>query len=158
MYGKNVWWELYGRHSLECGEWYDLYDCDFYGYFLFVDEILLQAFVSDTKHLNFPPIDIFALCAVFLFPMKPSWGDSYFYYGIFFIAIFSVLALDLNSEGFRCLSILSQEDARLTDPSLRVLEWNCFIVTNSYVYSLFGIAIGGVLLFIWYRKSVNQGQ
>lgn len=88
--------------------------------------------------------------------MKLQWGDGYCYYGLFFIAIFSVLALDLNSEGFRCLSILSQLDAPLRDPSLRVLEWNCFLVTNSYVYSLFGIAIGGILLFIWYRKSANQ--
>ncbi|MGB8640787.1 MAG: hypothetical protein WCD28_00750, partial [Nitrososphaeraceae archaeon] len=63
---------------------------------------------------------------------------------------------DLNSEGFRCLSILNQQDAQLRDPSLRVLEWNCFLVTNSYVYSLFGIAIGGILLFIWYRKSIHQ--
>jgi hypothetical protein len=37
-----------------------------------------------------------------------------------------------------------------------VLEWNCFLVTNSYVYSLFGIAIGGILLFIWFRKSASQ--
>jgi hypothetical protein len=88
----------------------------------------------------------------------PLWGDSLFYYGIFFIAIFSVLALDLNSEGFRCLSILNQEDVQLTDPSLRGLEWNCFLVTNSYVYSLFGIAIGAILLFLWYRKGLNQGN
>ena len=89
--------------------------------------------------------------------MRPLWENNYFYYGIFFLAVFSVVALDLNSEGFRCLSILSQEDAPITDPSLRSLEWNCFIVTNSYVYSLFGIAIGGILIFIWYRKSFNQG-
>ena len=88
----------------------------------------------------------------------PLWGDRFFYYGIFFIAVFSVLASDLNSEGFRCLSILNQEEARLTDPYLRMLEWNCFIVTNSYVYSLFGIAIGGILLFVWYRKGVSQGR
>jgi hypothetical protein len=90
--------------------------------------------------------------------MRPLWGNSLFYYGIFFIAIFFVLALDLNSEGFRCLSILNQEDVQLTDPSLRGLEWYCFLVTNSYVYSLFGIAIGAILLFLWYRKGLNQGN
>ena len=90
--------------------------------------------------------------------MKPLWVDNYFYYGIFFIAVFSVLALDLNSEGFRCLSVLNQEGQNLTNPSLRMLEWNCFVVTNSYVYSLFGIAIGGVLLLYWFRKNIKHGQ
>jgi hypothetical protein len=87
------------------------------------------------------------------------WTDNYFYYGIFFIAVFSVLALDLNLEGFRCLSTLSKDDH--LDPlnlSIRELEWNCFIVTNSYVYSVFGIIIGGILLFIWYRRSVRRSQ
>ena len=90
--------------------------------------------------------------------MTPLWGDNYFYYGMFFIAVFSVLALDLNSEGFRCLSVLSQEGQNLTDPSIRILEWNCFVVTNSYVYSLFGIAIGGVLLLFWFRKNIKHGR
>jgi hypothetical protein len=90
--------------------------------------------------------------------MRLRWGDGYCYYGLFLIAIFSVLALDLNSEGFECLSILSQQDAQLRDPSLRGLEWNCFLVTNSYVYSLFGIAIGAILLFLWYRRGLNQGK
>lgn len=82
--------------------------------------------------------------------------DNYFYFGLLFIAIFSVLALDLNSEGFKCLSILNQEDQLSSTSNLIELEWTCFIVTNSYVYSLFGIVIGGILLFIGYRRSMNR--
>lgn len=86
------------------------------------------------------------------------WENSLFYYGTFFIAIFSVLALDLNIEGFRCLSILNQEGIELTDSTFRGVEWNCFLVTNSYVYSLFGIGIGVILLFLWYRKGLKQSR
>ena len=82
--------------------------------------------------------------------------DNYFYFGLLFIAIFSVLALDLNSEGFKCLSILNQEDQLLSTSKLMELEWTCFIVTNSYVYSLFGIVIGGILLFMGYRRGMNR--
>lgn len=91
-------------------------------------------------------------------------GGNYIYFGLLFIALFSVLSLDLNSEGFRCLSILSQQQERrqqqenetstsTPSQSLRELEWNCFVVTNSYVYSLFGIIIGGILVFVGYRKN-----
>jgi hypothetical protein len=88
--------------------------------------------------------------------MNLSFVSNYFYFGLFFIALFSVLALDLNSEGFKCLSMLSQQDQSSPTLTLRELEWNCFVITNSYVYSLFGIAIGGILIFIWYRKSMHQ--
>ena len=47
------------------------------------------------------------------------------------------------------LHVLKDSEARLTDPYLKMLEWNCFLVTNSYVYSLFRIAIGGIMLFVW---------
>jgi hypothetical protein len=32
------------------------------------------------------------------------------------------------------------------------LRRNCFIITNLYVYSLFGVIIGGIILVVWYTK------
>ena len=123
---------------------------------LYIGQILFQTYLC-RRCMRLWPHESFI--TVLCFPMRPPlWENSLFYYGIFFMAIFSVLALDLNIEGFRCLSILNQEEIELTDSSFRGLEWNCFLVTNSYVYSLFGIGIGAILLFIWYRKEFNQSR
>ena len=36
--------------------------------------------------------------------------------------------------------------------SIESLEMNCFIVTNSYVYSIFGIIIGIILISVYFFK------
>jgi hypothetical protein len=38
---------------------------------------------------------------------------------------------------------------------LEQLKGNCFFITNSYVYSLFGLIIGALIIIVWYSKYRN---
>jgi hypothetical protein len=38
---------------------------------------------------------------------------------------------------------------------LELLKGNCFFITNSYVYSLFGLIIGALIIVVWYFKYRN---
>ena len=61
-----------------------------------------------------------------------------------------------NSSGFSSLDEHQQEqDRQLQDIMLQQsyeLRKHCFLVTNLYVYSLFGIIIGFIVLAIWYTR------
>lgn len=61
-----------------------------------------------------------------------------------------------NSSGFSRLDEQQQEqDRQLQDAMLQQsyeLRKHCFLVTNLYVYSLFGIIIGFIVLVIWYTR------
>ena len=64
-----------------------------------------------------------------------------------------VSAVYLDLEGFDCLSKLSKvQRSEVIVENLPDLERNCFIITNSYVYSLFGVIIGVILIVIWYTR------
>jgi hypothetical protein len=41
------------------------------------------------------------------------------------------------------------------------MERDCFIVTNSYVYSLFGVVAGIIMIIVWFakkRKADSSGR
>ena len=94
---------------------------------------------------------------------------------IILIATFSIFASILNIEGGKCLSKInsllneqklnenaqtqqqpeSQQNETQNEKELREsygLINYCFLVTNLYVYSLFGIIIGIIIVGVWYIK------
>ena len=78
---------------------------------------------------------------------------KYLHFGVMTLTISSAAAVYLNFEGVKCLTILARSSETVN--SQRELEQtsaNCFIVTNSYVYSLFGVVAGVILLALWARK------
>ena len=79
---------------------------------------------------------------------------KYIYIGAITLAASGAIAIYLNFQGFRCLSDLAQVDTSiLTAEHLEEMERNCAIITNSYVYSIYGIIIGIILIVIGVIKS-----
>ena len=82
--------------------------------------------------------------------------NNYLRFGLIFLLTFSILAIYLNFQGMSCLKQLAPYyssnigDAKIE--SIESLEMNCFIVTNSYVYSIFGIIIGVILILVYFFK------
>ena len=77
--------------------------------------------------------------------------NRYLKVGLFLLIGGAVLAVYLNNEGIKCLSEISRsENIRSDDTQLDVLKGNCFFITNSYVYSLFGLIIGALIIVVWY--------
>jgi hypothetical protein len=71
------------------------------------------------------------------------------YIGAITLAASGAAATYLNFQGIRCLSDLAQVDRTIFSAErLEEMERNCSIVTNSYVYSVYGIIIGIILLVI----------
>jgi hypothetical protein len=69
-----------------------------------------------------------------------------------------VLSLFLNFQSFNCLTKLSEyyNSPLEIDPQNKTtvdLQRNCFIITNSYVFSVFGILIGVIILLVGYWKK-----
>ncbi|HEX2106846.1 MAG TPA: hypothetical protein VHF28_03860 [Nitrososphaera sp.] len=78
----------------------------------------------------------------------------YMYVGAITLAASGGAAIYLNFQGVKCLSDLMQVDRSiLTAEHLEEMEWNCSIITNSYVYSVYGIIIGIILMVIGLIKS-----
>jgi hypothetical protein len=81
-------------------------------------------------------------------------AERYLQVGIITLGISGAAAIFLNFQGYACLSDLARIDRSVITPErLDELERNCFIITNSYVYSLFGVVIGIVLIVFWYAKK-----
>ena len=77
----------------------------------------------------------------------------YSYIGTVILAGSGVIAVYLNFQGIRCLSDLSLADKSVLTPGqLEEIERNCAIVTNSYVYSVYGIVAGILLVVIGFMK------
>lgn len=69
-----------------------------------------------------------------------------------------ILSLFLNFQSFNCLTKLSEyyNSPLEIDPQNNTtidLQRNCFIITNSYVFSVFGIIIGVIILIVGYWKK-----
>ena len=81
------------------------------------------------------------------------------YVGAITLAASGAIAIYLNFQGIKCLSDLAQVDRSLLTPErLEQMERNCFIITNSYVYSLYGVIAGIILIVIGLvkkRKSMH---
>jgi hypothetical protein len=74
------------------------------------------------------------------------------------LTISAILSLFLNFQSFNCLTKLSEyyNSPLEIDPQNNTtidLQRNCFIITNSYVFSVFGIIIGVIILIVGYWKK-----
>ena len=79
---------------------------------------------------------------------------KYIYIGAIALAASGAVAIYLNIQGFRCLSDLVQVDRFvLTSDQLERMESRCAIITNSYVYSVYGVIIGIILMVIGLVKK-----
>ena len=84
---------------------------------------------------------------------KPS---RYLYPGVIALAISGSAAIYLNFEGVRCLNELSRTENLGSQDAREEASANCFVITNSYVYSLFGVIIGMIMLGMWVFKRNQQ--
>jgi hypothetical protein len=84
---------------------------------------------------------------------------KYIYIGTLILAGSGALAIYLNFQGVKCLSDLVQVDRSILTPErLEEMERNCSIITNSYVFSLYGVIVGIILIVIGLlkrRKSMH---
>lgn len=78
----------------------------------------------------------------------------YLYIGAVILAVSGAVAIYLNFQGVRCLSDLARLDRSVVPPELfEEMERNCSIVTNSYVYSVYGVVAGIALVAIGFMKK-----
>ena len=81
------------------------------------------------------------------------------YIGAITLAVSGAVAIYLNFQAVKCLSDLAQVDrSAITLERLEEMEENCSIITNSYVYSVYGVIIGITLIVIGLvkrRKSMH---
>jgi hypothetical protein len=85
--------------------------------------------------------------------MSSTAVRRYLHFGIITLSISGAAAIYLNFEGAKCLATLGRSNETLN--SQRDLEQEssrCFIVTNSYVYSLFGVVAGLILIVLWTNR------
>lgn len=81
-------------------------------------------------------------------------AERYLQVGIITLGISGAAAIFFNFQGYACLYDLARTDRSIITPEkLDELERNCFIITNSYVYSLFGLVVGTLLIVFWYAKK-----
>jgi hypothetical protein len=65
----------------------------------------------------------------------------------------SIAAVLLNFQGASCLTQLAGMDRSTFSPDvIETIERDCFIVTNSYVYSLFVAVAGASILSYWFFR------
>jgi hypothetical protein len=78
---------------------------------------------------------------------------NYLAAGAGLLIVGGVAAVLLNIQGASCLTQLAGVDRSAFPPDvIERMEQDCFIVTNSYVYSLFAAAAGAVVLGYRYFK------
>ena len=83
--------------------------------------------------------------------------NRYLKIGLILLIASAVMAIYLNNEGINCLSELGRIRNMSLDNSqeLEQLKGYCFFITNAYVYSLFGLIIGSLIIIVWYSKYRN---
>ncbi|AFU58366.1 MAG: hypothetical protein QXX64_03415 [Nitrososphaera sp.] len=78
----------------------------------------------------------------------------YLYVGVIILSVSGAIAIYLNFQGVRCLSDLALVDRSVLAPTqLEEMERNCSIVTNSYVYSVYGVVAGIMLVVIGFMRK-----
>jgi uncharacterized membrane protein len=99
-----------------------------------------------------------------LFYLITSRRYKYYTIGSFILIISTILSIYLYFQSFNCLTELSQyynsqdeidnQNNTFIDQTISNMQRNCFIITNSYVFSLFGVIIGIIIIIIgfWKRK------
>jgi hypothetical protein len=85
---------------------------------------------------------------------------KYLHAGIITLAISGTAAFYLNFEGVRCLTAIGRSDDNgvFSERELENASANCFIITNSYVYSLFGVVAGLIVVVFWAYKRRAEGN
>ena len=79
---------------------------------------------------------------------------KYLYIGAVILAVSGIVAIYLNFQGVKCLTDLDRLDSSGAPPELvEEMERNCSIVTNSYVYSVYGVIAGIVLVVVGFMKK-----
>jgi hypothetical protein len=82
---------------------------------------------------------------------------KYLFAGAGLLIAGSVAAVLLNLQGASCLTQLARLDRSAFPPeTVGAMEQNCFIITNSYVYSLFVAVAGAVVLAYSYFRRRRQ--
>lgn len=86
-------------------------------------------------------------------PLNAAQANKYLFTGTIILAASGSVATYLNFQGVACLTALNRIDDQIYSPEGRAeVERNCFIMTNSYVYSLFAVVVGLALIAIWAAK------
>ena len=81
-------------------------------------------------------------------------ASKYLYSGVVILAASGAVAIYLNFQGFRCLTDLDRLDTSVVPPGvIEEMERNCAIITNSYVYSIYGVVAGAVLVVAGFMKK-----
>lgn len=78
----------------------------------------------------------------------------YLYAGVIILAASGGAAIYFNFQGFKCLTGLANLDRSIIPPAIvEGMERDCALVTNSYVYSIYGVVAGAVLVVVGFMKK-----
>lgn len=81
-------------------------------------------------------------------------ATKYLHVGTVILAVSGAATVYLNFQGVRCLSELAQIDRSIVPLELlKEMERNCAVVTNSYVYSVYAVVAGIMLVVVGYMKK-----
>ncbi len=123
--------------------------------------------ISDSNAFYIRHIQIISLTNVkslkLLFYLITSRPNRYYTVGSCILLISAILSIYLNFQSFNCLTKLSEyyNSQIRTDSQNNIfidLQRNCFIITNSYVFAVFGVVIGIIVIIIghWKKRKLNN--
>jgi hypothetical protein len=123
--------------------------------------------ISDSNAFYIRQIQIISLTKLkslkLLFYLITSRTNRYYTVGSCILIISAILSIYLNFQSFNCLTKLSEyyNSQIRTDSQNNIfidLQRNCFIITNSYVFAVFGVIIGIITIIIghWKKRKLNN--
>ena len=123
--------------------------------------------ISDSNAFYIRQIQIISLTKLkslkLLFYLITSRTNRYYTVGSCILIISAILSIYLNFQSFNCLTKLSEyyNSQIRTDSQNNIfidLQRNCFIITNSYVFAVFGVIIGIIIIIIghWKKRKLNN--
>lgn len=123
--------------------------------------------ISDSNAFYIRQIQIISLTKLkslkLLFYLITSRTNRYYTVGSCILIISAILSIYLNFQSFNCLTELSEyyNSQIRTDSQNNIfidLQRNCFIITNSYVFAVFGVIIGIITIIIghWKKRKLNN--
>ena len=123
--------------------------------------------ISDSNAFYIRHIQIISLTKLkslkLLFYLITSRTNRYYTVGSCILIINAILSIYLNFQSFNCLTKLSE----YYNSQIRIdsqnnifidLQRNCFIITNSYVFAVFGVIIGIIIIIIghWKKRKLKN--
>ena len=123
--------------------------------------------ISDSNAFYIRLIQIISLTKLkslkLLYYLITSRTNRYYTVGSCILIISAILSIYLNFQSFNCLTELSE----YYNSQIRIdsqnnifidLQRNCFIITNSYVFAVFGVIIGIIIIIIghWKKRKLNN--